>query len=98
MLQNVLVYWIGIIGVPGKGPNWVENYVPNTTIGEILQNMKKHKLDDNKRIEMLKFERGDINKYDKNDPYWKHDATLLEYANKMGAHSYKDLQLIYVII
>ena len=33
MAQNILVYWHGIIGIPGKGPNYMEKFDPNTTIG-----------------------------------------------------------------
>jgi len=36
MAQNTLVYWIGIIGIPGKGPNWMEPYDSNRTVGEII--------------------------------------------------------------
>jgi len=39
MTQYTLVYWHGIIGIPGKGPNYSEPYNPNRTIGEIIQTM-----------------------------------------------------------
>jgi hypothetical protein len=33
MISRTLVYWHGIIGVLGKGPNYSEPYDPNRTIG-----------------------------------------------------------------
>jgi hypothetical protein len=35
-MPEIAVYWIGIIGIPGKGPNWIEPYNPHKTIGELI--------------------------------------------------------------
>ena len=35
-------------GIPGKGPNWVEPYDPNKTIGQVIQNITKHYLGEQK--------------------------------------------------
>lgn len=32
-MPNILVYWIGVIGIPDKGPHYIEIYDPNRTIG-----------------------------------------------------------------
>ena len=32
-----LIYRYGIIGIPGKGPHYMENYDSNRTIGQIIQ-------------------------------------------------------------
>lgn len=98
MSQNTLVYWHGIIGIPGKGPNWMEKYDPNRTIGELIHTMHAHKLgEQNKRIEIFKFRPGHLDKYDKNDLYWSHTTKLSEYLNIMGPYG-KDLFLVYHII
>ena len=69
-MKQVLVYWIGIIGIPGKGPNWAENYNPNKTIGELIHTLKANGLGErNKRIEIFKHKYGDLNKADKEDLY-----------------------------
>jgi len=84
-MTQILVYWIGIIGIPGKGPNWIENYDPNRTIGDLIHTMKINKLgENNKRIEILKHEYGNLNKYDKNNPYWNHSTKLSEYVAYCG--------------
>ena len=85
MANDTLVYWCGLVGIPGKGPNWSEPYNPNRTIGELIQTMTKHGLGEGgKRIEILKYQRGDVGKYDKNNPYWPHVTKLSEYLNTMG--------------
>ncbi len=38
-MSNLLVYWHGIIGIPGKGPHYMEPYDPNRTIGQVIQTM-----------------------------------------------------------
>ena len=43
MAQNTIVYWHGIIGIPGRGPNWMETYNPDRTIGELIQTMTEKK-------------------------------------------------------
>ena len=98
MAQNTLVYWHGIIGIPGKGPNWSESYNPNRTIGELIKTMTDNRLGErNKRIEIFKFNRGDISKYDKNNPYWSHSTKLSEYLSTIGLQG-KDIMLVYVIV
>ena len=55
---TTLVYWIGNIGIPGKGANWSEPYNPDRTIGELIQTMVSNRCGDaNKRIEILKHDR-----------------------------------------
>ena len=92
--DDILVFWIGIIGIPGKGAAWIEPYNPNITIGDIITKMTNARLgESNKRIEIFKFERGNLNKYDRNNPYWSHDTKISEYVNIMN-----DTMLIYCII
>jgi len=96
--MNILVYWIGIVGIAGKGPNWIEPYNPNKTIGEIISTMQKNGLGErNKRIEIFKFEKGNISKYDKNNPHWSHDTKLSDYVNIMGSYG-NGVELFYCII
>ena len=98
MAQNILVYWIGIIGIAGKGPNWIESYDPNKTIGDLIRNMTNSYLGErNKRLEIFKFERGDLNKYDRNNPYWTHDTKLSDCLTYYGLFG-RDLMLVYVIV
>ncbi len=97
MAQNTLVYWHGIIGIAGKGPNWMEKYDPNRTIGQLIQTMQANGLGERKRIEIFKFKPGDLSKYDKNDPYWNHNTKLSEYLNIMGLNV-GNLFLVYHIV
>ena len=98
-MTQVLVYWIGIIGVPGKGPNWIEKYDPNRTIGELINTMMTNKLgENNKRIEIFKQEYGNLNKYDKTNPYWNHSTKLSEYVDYCGGLNGKYIQLTYCIV
>ena len=97
-MTQILVFWIGIIGIPGKGANWVENYDPNRTIGELLHTMKNNKLgENNKRIEILKHKYGNL-KYDESDPYWNHSTKLSEYVAYYGGIKGNYVQLIYCIV
>uniref|UniRef100_A0A6C0H7K8 Uncharacterized protein n=1 Tax=viral metagenome TaxID=1070528 RepID=A0A6C0H7K8_9ZZZZ len=99
MAQNTLVYWYGIIGIPGKGPNWMEQYNPNKTIGEIIQTLTVNKLGErNKRIEIFKHAPGNMSKYDSNNMHWDHNTTLSEYLNIMGLYDSKNIMLVYVVI
>lgn len=99
MSHNILVYWAGIIGIPGKGPNWIEPYHPDKTIGQIIKNMEENKLGErNKRIEIFKFEKGNMNKYDRHNPYWNHDTKLSDYVSAMGGWSGRDVMLAYHIV
>ncbi len=98
MPRYTFVYWIGIIGVPGKGPNWQENYDPNRTIGQIIQSMKDARLGEGgKRIEMLKHPPGNINGFNKSDPYWDHNTKLSDYHTRMGGGG-QDIYLIYCVV
>jgi len=98
MVKQTLVYWHGIIGIAGKGPNWSEPYNPDRTIGDLIREMKAHKLGENgKRIEIFKFQRGDLNKYDVKDMYWNHNTKLSEYLDWAGGWNGSNyLELIYV--
>ena len=99
MVNYTLVYWHGIIGIPGKGPNYSEKYNPDRTIGEIIQTMMTYKLGaNNKRIEIFKFTPGRLDKYNPNDLYWNHNTKLSEYVNIMGGLPVNDVMLIYVIV
>ena len=99
MAKRTLVYWYGIIGIPGKGPHYMEPYDPNRTIGQIIQTMTSTGLvERNKRVEMFKFQSGNINKYNISDPHWSHDTKLSDYVNLMGGHTSRDIELICVFI
>lgn len=98
-MTQVLVYWIGIIGISGKGSNWIENYDFNRTIGELINTMMKNKLgENNKQIEIFKHEYGNLNKYDKTNPYWNHSTKLSEYVAYYSELNGKYLQLTYCIV
>lgn len=98
-MTQIIVYWIGNLGIPGKGPNWIENYDPNRTIGDLIHTMKINKLgENNKRIEIFKHEYGNLNKYDKNNPYWNHSTKLSEYVAYCGGLNGKYVQLTYCIV
>lgn len=98
-MTQIIVYWIGIIGIPGKGPNWTENYDPERTIGELISSMVNNGFGEkNKRIEIFKHEYGNLNKYDKNNPYWNHATKLSEYAAYCGGSNRKYIDLIYCIV
>lgn len=98
MSKQLLVYWHGIIGIAGKGPNYYESYNPDRTIGDIIEAMKVNKLGENgKRIEMFKFQKGNMNKYDINDMYYNHNMKLSEYLNIVGGwNGSNNLMLVYV--
>jgi len=98
-MKRILVYWIWIIGISGKGPAYIETYDPNRTIGELIQIMTNSGcVERNKRIEILKFKPGNINNYDKNSPYWTHNTKLSDYVIQMGGLNGNDIQLIYCVI
>ena len=99
MAYTIIVYWYGIIGIPGKGPAWSEPYDPNKTIGQIIQNMKQNNCGErNKSIEIFKFQKGNLNNYDKANPYWSHDTKLSDYVSIMGGLSGQYVQLVYCIV
>jgi len=91
MTQRILVYWKGIIGIPGKGPN--------KTIGELIQTMINAGVGErNKRIEIFKFQSGNLNKWDRNNPYWTHNTKLSDYVIQMGGLTGNDIMLIYCLV
>lgn len=98
--MSTLVYWQGIIGIPGKGPHYMEKYDPNRTIGQIIETMTTNGfVERNKRVEIFKHQPGNLNKYDKSKPYWSHDTKLYDYVNQMGgANGCKDIHLVCVFI
>ena len=98
MAWNTLVYWLGVVGVAGKGPNWMEPYNGDRTIGELVQTMMTHRLGDTgKQIHILKFKPGDVGRlYDKNNPYWTHNTKLSEYVNFYGVSPANDVFMVYV--
>lgn len=97
MARNTNVYWHGIIGIPGKGPNWSEPYDPNRTIGAVIQTMTESRLNDRKRIEILKCSgNGRIDRIDKINPHWDHNTKLSEYLNTMGMYG-PDIMLVYAL-
>ena len=85
-MTQVIVYWIGNLGIPGKGPNWMEPYDPNRTIGDLIQSMTLSGScgERGKRIEIFKHEYGRLDKYDKNNPHWNHNTKLAVYVACMG--------------
>jgi hypothetical protein len=52
----------------------------------------------NKRVEMFKFQPGNINKYDLRNPHWSHDTKLSDYVNLMGGHGWTNIELVCVFI
>lgn len=97
-MSKTLVYWIGILGIAGKGPNWVEPYQGNRTIGELIQTMHAHGLKEaGKRVEIFKYTPRHLDRYNPADPYWSHTTTLQEYVNVYGWFGC-DVQVIYVLI
>lgn len=96
MVRKTLVYWNGVIGIPGKGPNWVESYVPDKTIASLIQSLRDCGLDQGQGIEIFKHEYGNLNKY-KNNPYWNHDAKMSDVVDYFGGfRGNEDLMLIYI--
>ncbi len=100
MSQKILVYWIGVIGVPGKGPAYIAPYNPNQTIGELISLLQKSGLGErNKRIEIFKHQPGNMSKYDVNAPHWHHNTKLSDYLSQMGGwYGSKELVLAYCIV
>ena len=99
-MPTTLVYWHGIIGIPGKGPHYAEPYDPSRTIGQIIQTMTSNGLvERGKRVEMFKFQPGNLSKYNASDPYWPHNTTLSDYVNQMGGlRPNTDIQLVCLFI
>lgn len=60
--------------------------------------MTQHSIgEQNKRIEIFKYEKGNLNKYNKNNPYWSHNTKMSEILNKYGLFR-KDIMMIYCIV
>jgi len=97
MAQNILVYWHGIVGIAGKGPNYMERYDPNRTIGELIQAMTTARLNERKTIQIIKFKYGNVSAVNPSDPYWSHNTKLSEYLAVMGLEN-KNLFLIYTLV
>lgn len=98
-MSKTLVYWHGIIGIPGKGPHYMEPYNPDRTIGQVIQTMTANGLvERNKRVEMFKHQQGNMSKYNISDPYWSHGTKLSDYVTMMGGHNGGDVALICVFI
>jgi len=97
-MTRVLVYYFGIIGVPGKGPQLIDSYNPEKTIGDVIQNLKNTLTERSKRVEILKFEKGNINRYDRNNPHWPHDTKLKDYVSHMGGLNGGDVMLIFCLV
>jgi len=98
-MTKIYVYWYGIIGIPGKGPHWTGKYDPNMTIGQMIQKMHQDGcVERNKRVEIFKFEKGNMSKWDKQNPYWSHDTKLSDYVSIMGCVEGKDFQMVCVFI
>ncbi len=99
MSKRTLVYWHGNIGIPGKGPHYMEPYDSNRTMGQIIQTMISQGLvERNKRVEMFKFQPGNLSKYNSADPHWSHDTKLSDYVNYMSGYTARDIELICVFI
>ena len=97
MAWNTLVYWMGIVGVAGKGPNYMELYNGDRTIGQLIQSMMSIRLGEGKQIQILRFKPGDAGRLvDNNNPYWPHDTKLSEYVGFYGGSPANDVFMIYV--
>lgn len=97
-MVQVLIYWIGNIGIVGKGPNWIENYTPTKTLGEITRTLTKNGLGErNKTIKIFKHKCGSMN-YDANDPHWADSTVLSDYINYYGGLKSQYIEMIYVIV
>jgi hypothetical protein len=97
MPRNTIVYWIGIIGIPGKGPNWMEPYNGARTLGELIVDMEANGLGEvGKTTKIFKFIPGDLNKFDLNNPHWPESTTMAEYVAVMG--DYPDNVVVYVMV
>jgi hypothetical protein len=97
MPRQTRVFYIGIVGISGKGADFVENYNPDRTIGEIVAILKSYNLASGKQIKIWKHKFGDISKYDSNDPYWSENTKLSDYCTHYGGYS-GDVELIYCVI
>ncbi len=91
------IYYIGIIGIAGKGPNWREIYNPNKTIGDVIETLRNNGFgENNKRIVVLKHKPGALDKFeDINNPYWSNETTLLEYITYNNKTFYNDNMIIF---
>lgn len=99
MVRKVLAYYLGVIGIPGKGANLVMNYTEGMTIGDVVQSLVKYGFkESNRHIEILKHAPRNLNQINPRDPHWNHAIKLSDYARAMGIPDSQNIDLIYVCI
>lgn len=99
MVRKVLAYYLGVVGVPGRGANLVMNYSESMTIGDVVQSLVKHGFkENNRRTEVLKHAPRDLNRVNPRDPHWSHATKLSDYACAMGIPNAQDIDLVYVCV
>ena len=98
-MPRTLMYWIGILGLPGSGPSFMCDYDASMTLGKLAQLAAPTLLysDPGKTIKFFKYVRGDVNKYNPADPYWSEDTTLQTYTSYYGG-VVADNWVIYVLL
>lgn len=88
---TLLVYFYENLGVPGKGPHYIEPFHPSRTIGDVIQSMTNGGcyVPQNKRVELLKMGNYHVQRveYNKLDPFLLHTMTLSEYLSWSGQQS-----------
>lgn len=96
--MKVAVFWIGIIGVAGKGPNWMEDYDGEKTIGELTRKMEAAGLGSiGKRIRIIKHRPFSLD-YDEKDPYWAENTKLSSFSSYYGGLRGQYLEMVYAIV
>ena len=60
MARNVLIYWVGILGIPGKGPNNIELYDGNKTLADIAAVLLKLRMNNKKDINFPQIQNGKV--------------------------------------
>lgn len=80
-VPKIHVYWHGIIGIPGKGPSIIINYDPKSTINDVIMQLKFAGFKPNG---IFKFKPGNLNNYDRSDPYFSPNTTLSEFMQHFG--------------
>jgi hypothetical protein len=95
-MKYLNIYWIGIIGIAGKGSNYREVYNPDKTIGDVIETLNNNGFkENNKKIVILKHKPRCLDIDDINNPYWSNETTLREYFTYYGGEVGNDLMLIY---
>ena len=89
---QILVYWIGNRGIPGKGPSILLKYDPNQTIGFINTQLKRCGFN---ATGIVKHKPNDISKYDINNLYFAEDTKLSEVVAYFGGIKGKYIELIW---